>query len=352
MNKRLRPQRGAGKRRREGDPFGDLRRHIDDLRFGKTQEDRVSQRNALARFVGGLSADERTHLRRDWTNSPHSTQTALHTAICSELGGIGGPAETLLRELRDDTNRQIDGLPDPPAVSSERSSEEWEAILVGNGLSAEKAREMAAELTKPLSEKLKDFWIAHGSSPEAAEEMVAIDLRNQKWAAVSNATLPAVVASRERAERDELRPIAGESARLAKSIAQETIQLASCLDRIRVGQRRGSEAGRAALAAFRSTVTAGGNLADILASLSQVAEALATEMAALDEELSRPVGGQPKDLARAAAAKLKAGGLTYKQITDVLVRRGLVPDWYTQEHTRDLFRKKPGGGKATPPREG
>lgn len=134
-------------------------------------------------------------------------------------------------------------------------------------------------------------------------------------------------------------------------MTEDALRLAWCLDRFVPGDRRGSDAGRAALAQFRSTVIEGETLADVLAALSQVTDALAAEMASLDEELARPVGGQEKDLARDAARKLKAKRLTYQQITEVLVRQNLVPDWYTAQNTRDLLRKNPGGEATSPPRE-
>lgn len=351
MVKNLRSSRGAGKRRRDGDPFGDLRRHLDGLRLGDSDDDRENRRNALARFVSGLSGDERTNLRRDWLNAPRNTQKAMHTAICDELGGIGGPAETLLRELREDREQQLDGLPDPPAIGTQRSAEEWEAILTRDGVPAEKAKEVATELAKPLSESTRDFWIASGASPEAAAEMATQDRRNQKWAAVANETLPAVLAAKERTAWDELRPIARESAGLAKRMTDDALRLAWCLDRFTPGQRRGSEARRAAVKELRSAVVEGETLSDVIAALSQVTDALAAEMAALDEELARPVGGQEKDLARDTARKLKARGLTLKQITEVLVTQNLVPDWYMAEHTRDLLRKTPAGEAPPPPRE-
>jgi hypothetical protein len=352
MVNKLGPSRGAGERKRKGDPLRDLRRHLDGLRLGKTPRDRESRRIALARFVGGLSSDERTYLRRDWLKSPRSTQAALHAEICNELGGIGGPAETLLRELREDRDRQLDGLPEPPAISAEKSAEEWEAILIRDGLPAEKAKEVAVELAKPLNESTKDFWIASGATPELAAEMAAQDRRNQKWSAVADETLPAVLAAKERNAWDELRPIARESASLAKRMTDDALRLAWCLDRFTPGQRRGSEARRAAVKQLRSAVVEGETLSDVIAALSQVTDALAVEMAALDEELARPVGGQAKDLARDTARKLKARGLTLKQITEVLVTQNLVPDWYVAEHTRDLLRKTPASGPTPPPREG
>ncbi len=351
MDEKPRSTRGAGKRRLEGDPFGDLRKHIDGLRPARPGADREIRRRAFARFVAGLSPEQRKHLRGKWWKSSKAVQAELGTAITHNLGGTGGPAETLLRELREDMNRRLDGLPDPPPVGTQRSAEEWEAILVGDGLSAENANEVAAELSKPLRESMRDFWIANGASPEAAAEMAAENLRNQKWAAVADETLPAVLAAKERTARDQLRPIARESASLAKRMTEDALRLAWCLDRFSPGQRRGSPAGRAAVAQFQSAVTEGETLADVLAALSQVTDALAAEMATLDEDLARAVGGQGNDLARDTARKLKARRLTYQQITDVLVRKNLVPDWYTAEHTRDLLRKRPTRTAISTPRE-
>jgi integrase len=60
MVKNLRPGREAGKRRREGDPFGDLRRHMDGLHGGA--ESGTPLQRILGHSTTQLTSDTYAHL--------------------------------------------------------------------------------------------------------------------------------------------------------------------------------------------------------------------------------------------------------------------------------------------------
>src|SRR5690242_8747299 len=93
--------RGAGARRRHGDRLEDLRVRVRAFERARTA-DRENRRSELASFVESLLPEQRKTIIRSWLKSPRTVQKHLHEWIGAALGGIGGPAERLLAELRDE----------------------------------------------------------------------------------------------------------------------------------------------------------------------------------------------------------------------------------------------------------
>jgi hypothetical protein len=74
MVKNLRPGREAGKRRREGDPFGDLRRHMDGLQAVQ-KAGRRSSGSSVTRPPSSRATPTPTYRPATWPARPIGSRT-------------------------------------------------------------------------------------------------------------------------------------------------------------------------------------------------------------------------------------------------------------------------------------
>jgi hypothetical protein len=333
-------RRNAGKRRRDGDLFGELCALVRAFELARGDDEEL-RRDALGAFLEKLSPDQRTTVIRDWVKCPRGTQKQLHQEIIDAVGGIGGPAEQLFRELREELNSRLDRLPEPaPELppNGQPTAEELAAKFMAGGVPEDDARAMAADLSRSDDEFMREFWGKNGLPPEAVEEAVAEHRRHRKWRAVADDQLGEKLAADEERRLDVVRPHVKEAARLAKALPDQMVRLVWCLDRIDPRLRVSSEAAQEAMTAIRLEASEG-SFPDLLAAVAEMVKAVATEMQTIEQGLARPKGGQKSDLARRAAEKHRSRGLTHEQIAEVLAFDKIVPENYTADNVRDLLRK-------------
>jgi hypothetical protein len=100
--------RNAGKRRRTGDPFGDLRERVKAFERG-LDRDGVQ----LTSFILALSLEQRAAIVRGFCALPRGDQKRLHRQLMAASGGSVGPCGTFWGELIEGLKSQNDSLPDP-----------------------------------------------------------------------------------------------------------------------------------------------------------------------------------------------------------------------------------------------
>jgi hypothetical protein len=376
------PGNGKGRSFRETGKEGrrcllaELQQQLRSLEEASVEEHK-ERRNDLARFVRDLSVAERATLRRSWWKLPWEQQERLQAAVVNALGGILGPAETLLRELREDQEAWVDSLPEPPH-KPERTFDDWLRILQRDGWSEDKAKEAAAKLSRSADDLMRDHFMELGATPEEAEVALATRRKSEKWQAAMDAMRSALHAAGERAKDDKHRRLSPEIAVGAEQAARDLAALVA------------SPGGAAALiaddvsipallAAITRTILAGqpdapsvlddeqmfivvrrpederlwkwhdvvseaGDLAEAVMQgasldLERVARvapelaAIAKEARGLAAELERERGRPPKAALDAAEALL-GHGLTWPQIAVMLDRHGLHLDPHTPENIR------------------
>jgi hypothetical protein len=350
-NDSARPGNGAGFRKQEGDPFSDLCERVKRLGSTRTNEDRAIRREELASFVHGLSAKERKSIRVAWGRLPLNQRQELHRELCS-LGGSFGPAATLLHELSDHIEARVDELPSPRNDGPQLSETLLYTAFVSSGVSDAEARTMAAkEARRTPDDVLRSTLVKHGASPEHIESMVAEDRRHRKVRAVADTILHEELDAKDRESEGKLRPLVSEASELAARLVAISGELAWRLNIIAIDNAGLFRNRRKAQAGHPVPGLAWIATSENLWSVSERADHLTKELNALSLELARPAGGQEDAIARTAAKKLKADGLTLRQITDVLATHEIVPTSYTPENTRDLLRKSPKRGGSSLPRE-
>jgi len=357
----LKGSRGPSVRRRDGDPLGDLQSRIRALADAKTAVDRQSRKQDLTRFLGDLSEGTRKAILNAWHKLTLRDRKAVHQPLV-DLGGSLGPGASLLQGMLELEESRLDAFPSPPNQRPAPLPEEfWRQFYRANGLSEEEATTEAAKIVaedrRDEGDLMRDLYASHGMPPDAIESTLIEDRRNEKWTTVANATLSAELAVKQRKRREKLRPLVEQAARLSRELQTTAGELAWRLEHIAIDQigiepRDSSSQQAVAWAELQSTVSEGGTFADVLWAVSQMAEAVAAHVGSLNQVLSKPAGGQESQEARQAAKELKAQGLKYPQIADVLAKRGLVPDSYTPEHVRDLLRKQPAASEPDSPGKG
>jgi hypothetical protein len=390
MVKKLPSNRGMGKP--GGDPFKELCRRVDLLTSSATEAEQDDRCADLATFVEGLSSLERNRIRSAWWKSPFHVHEALGRTLASELDGSFGPAATLLREIHEDRKARMDSLPDPPTDGSQRTAEEWTAIFRRDGWPEDKAKEAAAALSRTAEELTRDFYIANGASPEAADVLAAEFRRNRNWSAAADAVTLAALAQQERQRADGLRTACPEIAKAADVVAGEMAALLldpsgaamlrdETLTKLFVAIDQAIFAGHpdARTVNFQGTpmrltvnrpkdafiwrwhdiAFSAGEVADAIANgelprADQLAEAarsvakIAKEARAHRAELDR-TRGRPQKAALDAAELLKAHGLNWSQVAWVLHARKLWVDPHTAENIRKSVQRRRQRRGARPP---
>ena len=350
------PERaGAGKRRRDGDPLARLEELAADLRVATDGGPHAEKVETLSRFLRDLSAADEATIRRKWRTLLRERQEAVYEAF-NELGGVFGPAAHLMRRIDEDRGTWLDSLPAPPPIVDPKQTEEWMArILRSMGLPEDKVREIVAEAEPSDEDLMRDGLRAMGDPPEAVEEAIADWRRQGKWAAASDAVVPAEMAAKAKARDDEMRKLAPQIAKQADKAARALTTLsvapheaAAMQDGVFATLARA--VGKALLAkapffrwddaVFRAlelvdAVAKGSSPdANALARAANELAAVAKEADTLAAELVRGRGASRKP-AVDGAMELKAQGLTWSQTAVVLDEKGL----NLSPHTPDNIRK-------------
>jgi len=350
------PERaGAGNREGDGDPLARLEQLTGGLRVqtgGATHAEKVE---ALSSFLRDLSAADEATIRRKWRTLLRERQEAVCEAF-NELGGVFGPAAHLMRGIDEDRGTWLDSLPAPPPIVDPKQTEEWMArILRSNGLTEDKVREIVAEAEPSGEDLMRDGLRAMGGPPEAVEEAIADWRRQGKWAAASDAVVPAEMAAKAQARDKEMRRLAPQIARQADNAARALATLSVAPHEAAAIQEGvfttlASAVGKVLLArapffhwddaVFRArelvdAVAKGSSPdANALARAASELVAVAKEADALAAELARGRGA-PRKPAVDGAMELKAQGLTWPQTAVVLDEKGL----NLSPHTPDNIRK-------------
>lgn len=343
--------RGAGKRRNDGDPFNELKRHVGAFEVASFV-DSASHGEVLAAFVQDLSALDRKRIRRDLRKAPQSTQERVHRILTEVFAGGGSSGPPLLSELLEDARSWLDSAPLPPEEPPRKTASEWLDLFRRAGLPEQAAAEAARELALPSGELMK-VELAKIGVPQAAIETIR---RNNKVSAIRDTILSEAVEAKDRKIERQLRPTVERAVESAMRFMDAASDLASLVEMVSLERRK--------LSRYYSlgpeSIPWWFGFADELDQIAERSEKLSAELRAFAVELGRPAGGQEKSAARRAAEKLVGVGLTHGQIADLLVKTGVVGDSYSAENVRDLLRKaparrpgavKPGAGK-TPRRPG
>ncbi len=348
------PERaGAGNREGDGDPLARLEQLTGDLRVqtgGATHAEKVE---ALSSFLRDLSAADEATIRRKWRTLSCKRQDAVREAF-NELGSVFGPAAHLVRGLDEDRGAWLDSLPAPPPIVDPKQTEEWRTRIIRSmGLPEDRVREIVAEAEPSDEDLMRDDLRAMGGPPEAVEEALADYRRQGKWAAASDAVVPAEMAAKAQERDKEMRTLAPQIARQAEGAVralttmgaapQEAAAirdgvfttLASTVNKALLAGAP-SRWGDAVFQARQFVNTVAKCVPSDVARLAQAARdiaALGAEAGVLATKLARG-RGRPSKPALDGAGALKGQGLTWSQTAVVLDEKGLNLEPHTPENIR------------------